>query len=87
MNNENGIIEADGLTVLPESEWPESVSPESKCPGVDEFIHNVGLDNLDALSLTEVIEIAFLGGRTYEAKRDIETIKSLNVAATRKQAG
>ena len=45
-----------------------------KYPGVNEFIHEFGLENIDSLSPIDRINVAFTAGRLYEAKKDRERL-------------
>ena len=57
------------------------VTPINKYPGFDDFIQEIGMDELDKLSFMDAMRIAFLGGRCYESKRDIEALKKVRVQA------
>jgi len=48
-----------------------------KYPGWSQFLKKVGgLQTLDKLSRTDAMKLAFLGGRAYEAKIELERLKS-----------
>ncbi|MCP5014877.1 MAG: hypothetical protein GY938_06275 [Ketobacter sp.] len=45
-----------------------------KYPGVNEFIEEFGIDALNNLTRKELLRVAFIAGRLYEAERDRERL-------------
>ena len=46
----------------------------NKYPGVDDFIDETGYGTLVNSSLIDVVRLAFIAGRLYEAERDRQTM-------------
>ena len=55
-------------------------------PGFDEFMSRMDKDTLDNLGQLIAMQIAYQAGRRYQAERDAEALRKLNVVALRKQA-